>query len=74
MTARNPSTSQPVVDPQTGTIKPEWLRYFIALAEQGVNLQKRDAAPASPAEGDAYYDLTLHKARMWDGTTWQNWW
>lgn len=32
------------------------------------------AAPASPAEGWAYYDSTLHKLRVWDGTAWQNCW
>jgi hypothetical protein len=30
------------------------------------------AAPASPTEGQTYYDLTTHKARTFDGTAWQN--
>jgi hypothetical protein len=37
-------------------------------------LRQYSAAPGSPSEGDSYYDLTLHKSRTYDGTTWQNWW
>jgi len=32
------------------------------------------AAPTAPIEGQAYYDATLHKLRVWDGSTWQNCW
>jgi len=32
------------------------------------------SAPASPGEGWAYYDGTLHKLRVWDGTAWQACW
>lgn len=32
------------------------------------------AAPASPGEGRTYYDTTLHKARTWDGSVWQDHW
>jgi len=32
------------------------------------------SAPASPGEGRTYYDTTLHKARTWDGTAWQDHW
>lgn len=71
---RNPSTAQPVVDIQTGLIKSEWLRFFIELAASGLNMEKRNNPPGSPTEGDAYYDLTLHKARMWNGTSWNDWW
>lgn len=73
MTPRNPSTGQPFVDPQTGRITDAWLRYLVALAA-GPNLETRTSAPTSPAESDSYYDLTLHKARTWDGTAWNNWW
>ncbi|WP_222164740.1 beta strand repeat-containing protein [Edaphocola aurantiacus] len=40
----------------------------------GVVLPKAATAPGSPVEGQAYYDTTLHKLRVWDGTTWQNAW
>lgn len=30
------------------------------------------SAPSSPAEGRTYYDTTLHKARTWNGTAWQD--
>ena len=33
---------------------------------------KPSSAPASPAEGDVYYDLTLKKVRVWTGATWEN--
>jgi len=36
--------------------------------------EELSGAPASPAEGRTYYDLTLHKARTWDGSAWQNLW
>lgn len=32
------------------------------------------SAPSSPGEGWTYYDSTLHKLRVWDGTTWQACW
>lgn len=32
------------------------------------------AAPASPTEGQAYYSLTDHKLKVFDGTVWQNLW
>jgi len=32
------------------------------------------SAPASPGEGRTYYDTTLHKARTWDGSAWQDHW
>lgn len=35
-----------------------------------VRLQNLAVAPSSPAEGWAYYDTALHKARYWNGTTW----
>lgn len=31
-------------------------------------------APPSPAEGQAYYDTTIHKARVYDGTAWRDLW
>lgn len=35
---------------------------------------KASSAPSSPIEGEVYFDTTLHKARCWDGTSWQNMW
>lgn len=32
------------------------------------------SAPASPLQGDTYYDSTLNKLRTYDGTTWNNLW
>lgn len=32
------------------------------------------SAPASPVPGQVYFDTTLHKARAWDGSAWQNFW
>jgi len=39
-----------------------------------MRLEPRASAPTSPGEGDIYYDSTLHKLRVYDGTTWQNCW
>lgn len=30
------------------------------------------SAPASPSEGQSYYDTTTHKARVYDGTVWND--
>jgi hypothetical protein len=32
------------------------------------------AAPSNPSEGCTYYDLTLHKARTWNGSAWNALW
>ena len=39
-----------------------------------LNIVPRSTAPASPAKGDMYFDNTLNKLRVYDGTTWQNCW
>lgn len=39
-----------------------------------LRLEPRTAPPINPAEGDIYYDATLKKLRVFDGTTWQNCW
>lgn len=38
------------------------------------NWGKLSAAPASPAEGDEYYNTATHKKYCYDGTTWQACW
>jgi hypothetical protein len=37
------------------------------------NSGKLASAPATPAEGDYYYDTVLHKFRNWNGAAWENW-
>lgn len=39
-----------------------------------MRLEPRNSAPLSPAKGDIYFDNTLNKLRVYDGTTWQNCW
>jgi hypothetical protein len=39
-----------------------------------MRLEPRNSAPLSPAKGDIYFDNTLSKLRVYDGTTWQNCW
>jgi hypothetical protein len=39
-----------------------------------MRLQPISAPPASPAQGDIYYDSSLNKLRVYDGFTWQNLW
>lgn len=39
-----------------------------------MRLEPRATAPAGPAQGDMYFDSTLNKLRVYDGTTWQNCW
>jgi hypothetical protein len=74
MRVRNPNVNTPLINPATGVINTEWLRYFISISASGPNLEQRSGPPMSPAEGKSYYDFSLHKARTWDGAIWQNWW
>lgn len=39
-----------------------------------MRLEPRAAAPTAPSKGDIYFDGTLNKLRVYDGTTWQNCW
>ena len=39
-----------------------------------MRLEPIPTAPASPGKGDMYFDSTLNKLRVYDGTTWQNCW
>ncbi|MFN5844614.1 MAG: hypothetical protein ACK46O_02770, partial [Flavobacteriia bacterium] len=39
-----------------------------------MRLEPIPTAPTSPAKGDMYFDSTLNKLRVYDGTTWQNCW
>ncbi len=39
-----------------------------------MRLEPRTTSPTSPAKGDIYFDSTLNKLRVYDGTTWQNCW
>ncbi len=39
-----------------------------------LRLELRSFAPPSPSMGDIYFDSSLKKLRVFDGTTWQNCW
>jgi hypothetical protein len=39
-----------------------------------MRLEPISTAPTSPGKGDMYFDSTLNKLRVYDGTTWQNCW
>jgi len=39
-----------------------------------MRLEPLSTAPASPGKGDMYFDSTINKLRVYDGTTWQNCW
>ena len=39
-----------------------------------MRLEPIPTAPSSPAKGDIYFDSTLNKLRVYDGTIWQNCW
>lgn len=39
-----------------------------------MRLEPIPTAPTSPGKGDIYFDSTLNKLRVYDGTTWQNCW
>lgn len=48
------------------------INHLLNLISGGHPYVQLNAAPTSPAEGQTYYDLTLHKVRTFDGTLWQN--
>ncbi len=39
-----------------------------------MRLEPIGSAPSSPSKGDMYFDSTLNKLRVYDGSTWQNCW
>jgi len=39
-----------------------------------MRLEPRASAPTSPAKGDMYFDGSINKLRVYDGTAWQNCW
>ncbi len=53
-----------------GTITPARTLHVNAV----MRLEPIPTAPTSPAKGDMYFDSTLNKLRVYDGTTWQNCW
>lgn len=62
----------------TASNRPEWVRQ-VATAINNL-LRKRGSfpsysnAPPDPEPGDGYFDTALSKARVWDGTAWNNLW
>lgn len=47
----------------------------MTITEKGsVIFHPLNSAPSSPIKGETYFDNTLNKLRVYDGTTWQNCW
>ena len=53
-----------------GTINPQRTLHVNDV----MRLEPLSSAPTSPAKGDIYFDGTINKLRVYDGTTWQNCW
>jgi hypothetical protein len=53
-----------------GTTSPQRTLHVSAV----MRLEPISTAPSSPAKGDMYFDSTLNKLRVYDGTVWQNCW
>jgi hypothetical protein len=62
--------------PPTATNMAEWVRKASATINGLLRapFQSSDSAPQNPIEGQGYYDLTTHKARIFDGTIWRDLW
>ena len=45
---------------------------FNKYEARNIKLQNLAAAPSSPTPGQAYFDTSLNKPRVWDGTAWQD--
>lgn len=63
--------------PPTAANMPEWVRKVAtalnaSTGRQAFPFERLAAAPSTPDEGQSYYDLTLHKARCWNGTAWND--
>lgn len=39
-----------------------------------MRLEPIPTSPTNPSKGDIYFDSTINKLRVYDGTTWQNCW
>lgn len=39
-----------------------------------LRLEPRDSEPSNPGKGDIYFDSSINKLRVYDGTIWQNCW
>jgi hypothetical protein len=53
-----------------GTTNPQRSLHVSAV----MRLEPIATAPTSPAKGDMYFDSTLNKLRVYDGSSWQNCW
>ena len=53
-----------------GDIKPQRALHISDV----MRLEPRATAPSSPGKGDMYFDNTLNKLRVYDGTAWQSCW
>ena len=80
--ARNFSQLRMGVDGNLGSIYSNGGNFGININNPARSLHVKDVmrlepiptAPASPAKGDMYFDSTLNKLRVYDGTVWQNCW
>jgi hypothetical protein len=53
-----------------GTIAPARSLHINAV----IRLEPIPSSPSSPSKGDIYFDSTINKLRVFDGTVWQNCW
>ena len=53
-----------------GTVTPARTLHVNAV----MRIEPIATAPSSPSKGDMYFDSTLNKLRVYDGTVWQNCW
>lgn len=70
-------------NPPSAQAMPGWFRSAAILINslltsvettQTNPFQMLAAAPSTPVEGQAYYDMATHKLRVYDGTSWQDAW
>ena len=66
----------PPTPPASGAL-PEWCRKVAGLINGLLSRQTfapASVAPSSPRVGDGWFDITVNRAKIWDGTTWQPLW
>jgi hypothetical protein len=65
--------------PPTASNMAEWVRKVSAavntlLRARETPFLELDTAPTNPGRGQAYYDTTTNKVRIWNGSAWNDLW
>lgn len=63
--------------PNTTSYTAEWARKVVVAINallRGNVFPTSDTAPPEPQPGQGWFDTSVNKAKVWDGTIWQTLW